>query len=82
MNSSFSEFEKKSDEITATGGHRILSPVDVNDVLSAPATFVQEEDEFPIRLQSLSNKGFHGICTRVQLHPPDRVRFFILHPGA
>ena len=29
MNSSFSEFEKKSDEITATGGHRILSPVDV-----------------------------------------------------
>ena len=33
MNSSFSEFEKKSDEITATGGHRILSPVDVNDVL-------------------------------------------------
>ena len=33
MNSSFSEFEKKSDEITATGGHWILSPVDVNDVL-------------------------------------------------
>lgn len=51
--------------------------LDVNDVLSAPATFVQEEDEFPIRLQSRSYKGFHGICTRVRLHPQDRVRFFI-----
>ena len=61
---------------------RTSDPIDVNDVLSAPATFVQEEDEFSIRLQSRSYKGFHGICTRVQLHPPDRVRFFILHPGA
>ena len=56
---------------------RTCDPIDVNDVLSAPATFVQEEDEFPVRLQSRSYKGFHGICTRVQLHPPDRVRFFI-----
>ena len=62
---------------SATGGASAPRPIDVNDVLSAPATFVQEEDEFPIRLQSLSNKGFHGICTRVQLHPPNRVRFFI-----
>ena len=61
---------------------RTCDPIDVNDVLSAPATFVQEKDEFPIRLQSRSYKGFHGICTRVQLHPPNRVRFFILHPGA
>ena len=51
MNSSFSEFEKKSDEITATGGHRILSPIDVNDVLSAAATVVREGDVFPNRLQ-------------------------------
>ena len=56
---------------------RTCDPIDVNDVLSAAATVVREEDEFPIRLQSHSYKGFHGICTRVQLHPPDRVRFFI-----
>ena len=60
---------------------RTCDPIDVNDVLSAPATFVQEEDEFPIRLQSRSYKGFHGICTQVQLHLPDRA-FFHLHPGA
>ena len=48
---------------------RTCDSIDVNDVLSAPATFVQEEDEFPIRLQSRSHKGFHGICTRVRLHP-------------
>ena len=29
------KYEKESDEIYATGGHRVLSPVDVNDVLSA-----------------------------------------------
>ena len=69
--------EKAADEIPSTGGHRRLSPIDVNDVLSAPATFVQEKDEFPIRLQSRSYKGFHKICTRVRLHPQDRVRFFI-----
>ena len=38
---------------------RTCDPIDVNDVLSAPATFVQEEDEFPIRLQSHSYKGLH-----------------------
>ena len=43
MNSSFSEFEKKSDEITATGGHRILSPVDVNDVLSLCSMFAAKD---------------------------------------
>ena len=27
------KFEKEPDEISATGGHRVLSPIDVNDVL-------------------------------------------------
>ncbi len=27
------KFEKEPDEISATGGHRVLSPIDVNEVL-------------------------------------------------
>ncbi len=40
------KFEKESDEISATGGYRILFPIDVNDVLSARVAIVPETDVF------------------------------------
>jgi hypothetical protein len=35
------KYEKESDEISATGGHRVLSPVDVNDVLCQQRQYIQ-----------------------------------------
>jgi len=38
--------EKAADEISATGGRRRLSPIDVNDVLSARGSFVRDKHGF------------------------------------
>ena len=47
------KFEKEPDEISATGGHRVLSPIDVNDVLYrlSHATTLRFEDPTKVSYQ-------------------------------
>ena len=53
--------EKGFDEISATGGHRILSPIDVNDVLSLCSMAIATETQYLVVLY-----GFAGfpICVK------------------
>ena len=44
----FLSVEKEFDEIPATGGHRILSPVDVNDVLCLYGMFASQPQELVV----------------------------------
>ena len=40
--------EKEIDEISATGGHRFLSPIDVNDVLSVLVMFATKTQDLVV----------------------------------
>jgi hypothetical protein len=42
------KFEKEPDEISATGGHRVLSPIDVNDVLSVLVMFATKTQDLVV----------------------------------
>ena len=57
--------EKEIDEISATGGHRFLSPIDVNDVLSPCSMFAAKtQDLVVLDRENLSNSTRVGWLDR------------------
>ena len=71
------KFEKEIDEISATGGHRFLSPIDVNDVLS-PCGRNYRRLRTPAQVRKpLFSKGLAARASSLRVMKTDFVQHFV-----